>query len=163
MSNLVRLDQGEELPHLVHGSKAAGEDDQGLGGLRKPEFTHEEVAKNHAQLRGDVWVGRLLHRQHDIESDGFAARLARPAIRSFHNAGSPARTNHEKPRAVVECPSPLSGQSRELAGVFVVARHVNVHAGALDLSQRRRVGTFLPAQFQFSQFLDRHIARLNAR
>src|SRR6202011_1877540 len=60
---LVGLRQRQDFKKFVHGSEAAGKDNEGLGQIGEPEFTHEEVVKLKVQRRRDVLVGTLFEGQ----------------------------------------------------------------------------------------------------
>jgi hypothetical protein len=65
IADLAGLDEGERLEQLIHGAKAAREDDEGLGVLDEHGLAHEEVAEVDGD--GDVGVIVLLEGQLDVE------------------------------------------------------------------------------------------------
>src|ERR1700689_1190801 len=89
------LHEREHFPKLVHGAESAGKNDERFGDLRKPKFSHEKIMEIKTELVADVGIRRLLVRQLDAQSDGFASGIGGAAICGFHNSRAAARTDDE--------------------------------------------------------------------
>ena len=58
------LDEDEGFKDFVHGSEAAGEDDEGLGVFDEHDFADKEVVEVYESV--EVWVWDLLHGEFDV-------------------------------------------------------------------------------------------------
>ena len=76
-----------------------------------------------------VWV--LLERELNIKSDALASGFVGAEVGGFHDSGTSAGGDHEAVSAGGNLGRPLGQHVRELAGVLVVARHVDSSLGAL--------------------------------
>ena len=126
---LVRLQQREHFPQLVHRSKSAGKHDQRFGHLREPQFAHEKIMEAEIQFFGDVGIGALLVRQLDAEADRRTACIGRAAVCGFHDARAAAGTDDESLGMQAERHRPAGDAAGKFARFFVVARHFHVRLG----------------------------------
>src|SRR5581483_1181960 len=95
LGQLLGLSKGQDFEQFIHGSKAAREDHQGLGEVREPEFTHEEIMKLEVQRRRDVRVRVLLERKMNVQTDGLALGFMGAEVGGFHDAGAASGGNDE--------------------------------------------------------------------
>ena len=64
--------------------------------------------------------GTLLHRQTDVQPDGFASRLGGAAVGGFHNAWTAAGADHEAAVSLIQVVRPFGKAMRELASFGIV-------------------------------------------
>ena len=133
LGELFGLREGEQLEHLVERAEAAGEDDQRLGEVGEPVLAHEEVVELEVELGRDPGVGTLFEGQLDVEADGLAAGLEGAAVGGLHDAGTSAGGDDEAVAAAGQRVGPLGDHAAELAGVLVVAGHLDGGEGAIAL------------------------------
>src|SRR3954454_13714628 len=95
LRELFGLREREDLEKFVHGTEAAGKDDESFGEIRKPELTHEEVMKLEIERGRDELVGVLLERKLDVQTDTLASGFEGAQIGGLHNARAAAGGNDE--------------------------------------------------------------------
>ena len=120
LGQLLGLHQRQDLEHLIESSESAGEDDQGLGQVCKPELAHEEIVELEVEAFGDVPIRSLLEGQSDVESDGLATGFGRSSIRRLHDAGAATRGDDEAVVLRGERLRPLGDQTREFPRLLVI-------------------------------------------
>src|SRR6201996_847529 len=139
------LCESQYFGQLIKGAEAAWKNHQRFRQIRKPEFAHEEIVKFKAKLRGDVGVWALLERKADVEADGLAACVRRPAVRRLHDARPTPGANHEpmtRLRTAVgdrERRAPFRHRSRQLSRFVVIAAKRTVFLNASRAEEDNRV------------------------
>ncbi len=98
----------------------------------------KEIMKIKAEFVADIAIGKLLVRQLDAQTNGFAAGFRRAAIGGLHNAGSSARANDETAWMIAKRHRPGSDTARQFARVFVIGRHAERVARYAEPIQRFR-------------------------
>src|ERR1700676_3630354 len=133
LGQLVGLRQREDLKQFVHGSESARKNDQGLGEIGEPEFTHEEIVELEIQRRSDVLVRTLFEGQLNVQAAGLSASLVSTQVGGFHDSGTSAGGNHETAAAGGNLDRPGGQHVSETARVFVVAGHFDDSQGTFQI------------------------------
>jgi hypothetical protein len=84
-------------------------------------LAQREIVELEGQARRDIGVGRLLMRQHDVQTDRFGAHFGGAAVGRFHDRGPAARADHELAHALFD-DGGLAGDAGQLAGFLIVMR-----------------------------------------
>src|SRR5262245_22662074 len=124
------LSQGEYLEEFVQRTEASGKDNQGFSQVGKPKLAHEEVVELEVQGRRDVGIRELLERQMDIQSNRLAARFMSSQISGFHDSRASSCRHDKAAPASRDFDRPFCQQECQLAGVLVVAGHVDCRLSA---------------------------------
>ena len=141
---LVRLQQGEDLEHLIHGSETARKDRQRIGPHRKMHLAHGKVVKLEGQFGRRESIGILLHRQADIEADGGRAHIGSSTASCLHDPGSSAGGDHIVTHSLVfdQGATAQRRNAAEFARLFVVAGKLQPPPGELLLGLAARGAHF---------------------
>src|SRR5580704_1670139 len=162
LGQFIGLREGEDFEEFVDGAEAAGKNHQRFGEVGEPEFTHEEIVELEVERGSDVGVGILFERQTDVEADGLASSFVSAEVGGFHDAGTTAGGDDEAAAAGGNLNGPLGEQVGQVAGVFIVAGHVDGGAGALQIALQLRGGRFRNVFFHDGEILPGGIGSLEA-
>ena len=94
-----------------------------------------KIVEIEAQVRRHIFVGSLLMRQHDVQPDGYSARISGPPVSSLHDAGPAARDDHMMPVPVGH--RAQRDQPREFPRLVIVPGQIGQCFGSCSVLVRR--------------------------
>ena len=120
--------QSQDLCQLVQRPEASGKNHQRTREVREPKLAHEKIVELEGQLAGNIGVGPLLMGQSYVETDSPSARFRGTSIRGLHDPAASARADDVSMCMRGEIFGPCGDESRELAGLLVVATERTVRS-----------------------------------
>src|SRR3989338_4809401 len=123
----ARLHQGQAFEHLIHRAKAARKDADRPRPHQEVHLADREVVKVEGQIRRDIGVRRLFMRQHDVQPDGLAACIRRPAVARLHHPRS--ATRHNDILAAIALQAAFCHCFGKAPGLVVIAGQFSQHRG----------------------------------
>src|SRR5205814_8964064 len=86
--DLAGLNEGERLEQLIQCPRTTRQDDEGIGIFDQERLANKKIIERDAAI--EEFVRPLFLGQPDVAANRASARLPRPAISSFHDAGATA-------------------------------------------------------------------------
>ncbi len=120
LAQFVGLHQRKQLEEFVQSAKAARENHQGLGQVRKPQLAHEKVVELKVQFLTDVRIGRLLKGKADVQPNALSAGIIGPAIGSLHDAWPPSAADDKAAVIGGQRIAPHRNTPRQFPGGIVI-------------------------------------------